>query len=158
MVNRGLVVCTEEGTLVLLQISGTTKLYAHDRSRVTIEDFTIGDALKAWGTLHAGGFLLDPTVAVVDASIQRKDTNSQDFVAAGGPVLTLYVLKSDAGPVQGIVHALPGEPSHITLCGGVRGAWSNLTRGLTINISHSVFNTRTMTYVDTNTVTVVSCR
>jgi hypothetical protein len=155
--NRGLVICTEEGKLVLLELSGTTKLLTHDRAGVTVEDLRLGDTLTGMGTLQVGGTVMFPTASVVDANLQLRGTNSQDFIAAAGPALTLYVLSSEVGPVQGQVLASPGEPLHIRLCGGAQGSWKDLKAGLTVNVDHSIFNTRTMEYVDTNTVSVVSC-
>jgi hypothetical protein len=155
--NRGLVICTEEGKLILLQVSSTTRLRTRDGGKTDIDDLVLGDTVTGTGTLQDAGTVMNPTVRVVDANLQRAGTNSQDFIAQGGAVLTLFVLKSDEGPVQGRVFARPGEPTHVTLCGGRHGTWSDLKQGLTINISASIFNTRTMAYVDTNTVAVVSC-
>lgn len=157
VMNRGIVLCTEEGKLVLLQLSGTTRLLTRDRVRVALEDFVLGDTVTGTGTLQDAGTVMNPTVSVIDANLQRGGTNSQDFIAQGGGVLTLFVLKSDEGPVQGRVFARPGEPVHVTLCGGHRGTWSDLKQGLTVNVSQSIFNTRTMAYVDTRNVAVVSC-
>jgi hypothetical protein len=157
-VSRGLVVCTEEGTLVLLQISSTTKLLTRDRARVTIEDLRLGDLVTGTGTLQESGSVMNPTRSVLDADLLRAGTNSQDFIAGTGSVLNLFVLSSEPGPVQGRVRASPGEPTHVTLCSGVQGAWSDLKTGLTVDVSQSVFNTRAMEYVDTGNVTVVSCR
>jgi hypothetical protein len=157
-VARGLVICSEEGKLVLLQISGSTKLFTRDRARVTIEDLRLGDTVTGRGTLQDAGMVMSPTLSVVDADLLLGGTNSQDFIAAGGAILTLFVLSSEEGPVQGRVFASPGEPAHITLCSGAQGTWADLRAGLTVNIAHSIFNTRTMEYVDTNNVHIVSCR
>jgi len=154
---RGLVICTEEGKLILLQISVGTRLFTHDRARVTIEDLRLGDTLTGTGTLQDAGLVMNPTVSVADANLQLRGTNSQDFIAGGGAVLTLYVLSSDAGPVQGRVLASPGEPTHVRLCGGGQGSWADLKAGLTVNISRSIFNTRAMEYVDTSYVSIVTC-
>ena len=156
-INRGLVICTVEGKLVLIQLSANTKVLTSDRAPATIEDLTLGDHLKAHETLGTDGQVLNPTAAVVDTNIQRKHTASQDFVANAGSILTLYVLKSDPCPVKGLVHAAPGEPPHVTLCNGSSGTWTDLRQGFSIDVSNSVFNTRTMTYVDTNAVRVISC-
>jgi hypothetical protein len=156
-VSRGLVICTEEGKLILLQTTGTTKLLTHDRVRVTIEDLRLGDTVTGTGKLQDAGMVLNPTTSIVDANLRLTGTNSEDFIAGGGTTLTLYVLSSDVGPVQGRVFASPGEPAHVRLCSGVLGTWANLKMGLTVNVSHSIFNTRTMEYVDTNFITIVSC-
>jgi hypothetical protein len=156
--NRGLVICTVEGRLVLLQLSPSTKIHARFWGLIALGRLTDGDHINAWGTLQDNGFLLDPTSNVQDTDVQEAYVNSQDFIAQGGPNLTLYVLESDAnGPVQGIVHAVPGGVPYIVLCGGVKGTWQNLTQGKTINISNSLFNRRTMTYIRTSNVHVVSC-
>jgi hypothetical protein len=156
-VNRGLVICTEEGKLILLQLSGATKLLTHDRARVTVEDLRLGDTLTGTGTLQDAGLVMNPTVSAVDANLLLRGTNSQDFIASAGPALTLYVLSSEVGPVQGRVLASPGEPTHVRLCGGAQGTWADLKAGLTINVNHSIFNTRAMEYVDTSYVSIVSC-
>jgi hypothetical protein len=156
--SRGLVVCTEEGKLILLQISGTTKLLTHDRARITTEDLRLGDTLTGTGRLQDAGLVMNPTISVVDANLLLRGTNSQDFIAGSGTILTLYVLSSDEGPVQGRVLASPGEPTHIRLCSGGQGTWADLKVGLTVNVSHSIFNRRIMEYVDTNYISIVSCR
>jgi hypothetical protein len=101
---------------------------------------------------------MDPSISVADTNLRLNGTGSQDFIVGSGPVLTLYVLSSDVGPVQGRVLAVPGEPTHVTLCNGASGTWADLKSGLTINVSRSIFNTRTMAYVDTNAVRIMSCR
>lgn len=156
-VSRGLVICTEEGKLVLLQLSGTTKLLTRDRARLTIEDLKLGDTLTGRGTLRDAGLVMYPTASAVDGNLLLGGTNSQDFIAARGAVATLYVLSSDVGPVQGRVLASPGEPTHVRLCNGAQGTWTDLKAGLTINVSRSIFNTRTMDYVDTDYVSIVNC-
>jgi len=158
MANRGLVICTEEGRLILLQLSSKTRLSARDRTAVIITDLTIGDHLNAWGKLIDNGLVLNPTTLVTDTDVQAKSTASQDFIAGTGKILTLYVLQSDSGgPVQGMTHAEQRDAVHVTLCGGVHGTWGQLRQGMTIDISGSIFNLRTMTYVDTEIVRVVSC-
>jgi hypothetical protein len=154
---RGLVICTPEGKLVLIQIGGNTKLFTHDRAYVTIEDLGLGDTLTGRGTLQDAGLVINPTISVVDANLLLRGTNSQDFIAGAGPTLTLYVLSSDVGPVQGRVLASPGEPTHVRLCTGAQGTWADLKPGLSVNVSHSIFNGRTMEYVDTSYVSIVSC-
>lgn len=157
--NRGLVICTEEGKLVLLQLSPSTKIRARYWTPATVADLTDGDHLVAWGVLRDGGVLLDPTYAVEDTDIQSRYANSQDLITSAGPRLTLFVLKSDAlGPVKGVVHADAGPDVQVILCGNKIGRWSNLTGGMTVDITGSIFNRRIMTYVDTEHVTVVSCR
>ena len=92
---------------------------------------------------EAAGFILNPTYAVQDTDIQEAPVDSQDFIAASGPRLMLFVLKSDAnGPVRGMVHAVRGGVTHITLCNGQPGAWADLTAGKTIDITRSLFNRR----------------
>jgi hypothetical protein len=158
MVNRGLVICTEEGKLILLQLSSRTRLSARDRTGVIVTDLTIGDHLNAWGRLIENGLVLNPTTLVIDTDVQAKSTASQDFIAGAGRILTLYVLQSDSGgPVQGMTHAEQRDPAHVTLCGGVHGTWGQLQQGMTIDVSGSIFNLRIMTYVDTESVRVVSC-
>ena len=158
MANRGLVICTEEGKLILLQLSAKTRIDARDRTLATVADLTIGDFLDAWGTLRDNGNVLDPTAIVRDTNIQSKATASQDFIVGGKQILTLYVLASDAGgPVQGMIHAEQRGATQVTLCSGQHGRWSDLRQGLTIDVSGSIFNVRTMTYVDTDFVKVVSC-
>ncbi|GAC1509585.1 MAG: hypothetical protein NVS2B16_08360 [Chloroflexota bacterium] len=158
MVNRGLVICSDAGRLVLLQLSATTRIFGRDRVALPVDHLTRGDRIVAWGLLTDSGFLLAPTFAVQDIDTQTRATNSQDYIAGRDSGLTLDVLQSDGGgPVQGIVHARSGGGTHVVLCGGRLGAWSNLTAGMTIDVSGSVFDIRTMTYVDTDTVTVVNC-
>jgi hypothetical protein len=155
---RGLVICTEEGKLVLIQLSAGTRIHARFGGPISVDRFTDGDHINAWGTLQDNGFLLDPTTIVQDADVQESNVDSQDFVAQSGPRLTLYVLKSDAqSPVQGIVHAYQGGVTHIILCGGGSGTWQDLTVGKTLDISKSLFNRRLMTYIHTAEVRVVSC-
>src|SRR4029077_17003570 len=80
-VSRGLVICTAEGKLILLQISGTTKLLTHDRARLTIEDLSLGDTVIGTGTLRDAGLVMDPSVSIADANLLLGKTNSQDFIA-----------------------------------------------------------------------------
>jgi hypothetical protein len=158
MQQRGLVICTEEGRLVLLQLSARTGIYARYWGRYSVARLIDGDHINAWGVLRDRGYLLDPTYAVQDTDLQEAFTDSQDFIARSGPRLTLYVLKSAAGgPVQGIVYAVRGGRTHITLCNGQPGTWADLTAGKTIDITRSLFNRRLMTYIHTDTVQVVSC-
>jgi hypothetical protein len=158
MQRRGLVICTEEGRLVLLQITHATGLFARFWGRVGLGRLTDGDHINAWGVLGSGGFVLDPTFAVQDTDIQEAFVDSQDFIAASGTRLTLFVLKSDAGgPVNGLIHAVQGGVTHITLCGGQPGTWADLTTGKTIDITRSLFNRRLDTYIHTGRVRVVSC-
>jgi hypothetical protein len=56
-----------------------------------------------------------------------------------------------------MTHAEQRDAAHVTLCDGVHGTWSQLRQGMTIDIRGSIFNLRTMTYVDTEIVRVVSC-
>ena len=110
------------------------------------------------GRTGSGGFVLNPTYAVQDTDIQEAFVDSQDFIAASGPRLMLFVLKSDAnGPVKGMVHAVRGGVTHITLCNGQPGTWADLTAGKTIDITRSLFNRRLDTYIHTGNVRVVSC-
>jgi hypothetical protein len=158
MQNRGLVVCTEEGRLILLQITRSTGFYARYWGRYGLGRLTDGDHINAWGVLGSGGFVLNPTYAVQDTDIQEAFVDSQDFIAASGPRLTLFVLKSDAtGPVKGVVHAVRGGVTHITLCNGQPGTWADLTTGKTVEITRSLFNRRLDTYIHTANVRVVSC-
>jgi hypothetical protein len=158
MQGRGLVVCTAQGRLVLLELSAQTRIRTRDGAAAPIAALRDGDAIIAWGIPTAGGAVLNPTTLVRDTDIQRAATNSQDFIAAGGQVLTLYVLQSEAsGPVRGEVHADGRADAHVTLCGGRPGSWADLRQGLTIDIANSIFNRRTMTYVDADTIRVVSC-
>lgn len=156
--NRGLVICTAEGSLVLLQLSSGTRIIGSDSTALSVNQLTDGDRIVARGQLRDSGLLLSPTFVVRDMDTQSRATNSQDFISGRDPRLALYVLSSDAGgPVRGIIHALPGGTTSVILCGGRAGTWSSLTRGMTVNINGSIFNRRTMTYVDTDVVTVVSC-
>ncbi|HEX6509026.1 MAG TPA: hypothetical protein VF221_15465 [Chloroflexota bacterium] len=158
MQRRGLVVCTEEGRLVLLQLTRSTGIYARYWGRFGVGRLTDGDHINAWGVLKDNGYVLDPSYAVQDTDIQEAFVDSQDFIARRGGVLTLYVLKSDAnGPVQGVVRARRGGVTHITLCNGAPGIWADLTAGKTIDITRSLFNRRLETYIHTDTVRVVSC-
>lgn len=158
MQRRGLVICTEEGKLVLLNLSRDTGLYARYWGRYSLRRLTDGDRLNAWGVLRDNGFELSPTFAVQDVDIQDAFVDSQDFITRSGRILTLGVLKSDAkGPVQGIVRAVRGGTTHITLCNGQPGTWADLTVGTTIDITRSLFNRRLDTYIHTGTVQVVSC-
>ncbi|HEX8918172.1 MAG TPA: hypothetical protein VF898_06695, partial [Chloroflexota bacterium] len=156
MVSRGLVICTEEGNLVLLQIGTGTRLLTQDYVAVTIPDMSLGDHINARGVLK--NLVMSPTASVVDTNLRMRKTNSQDFIRNGGITLTLYVLQSDAGgPVQGLIHAQQRGRAHVVLCNGKTGTWSDLRPGLTIDISGSIFNTRFMTYVDTDLVKIASC-
>ena len=156
---RGLVICTEEARLVLLQLSTGTRIVAQDGTAATVGDLTDGDRIVARGQLRDNGMLMDPTFVVRDSDIQSRATESQDFIAKRNVSLTLYVLQSAAGgPVQGIIQAERGNDTRVILCEGRTGAWGNLAEGMTIDVSSSVFNRRTMTYVDTGVVRVVSCR
>lgn len=158
MQRRGLVICTEEGRLVLLQLTRTIGFYARFWGRYGLGRLTDGDHINAWGSLGSGGYVLDPTYAVQDTDIQEAFVDSQDFIAASGPRLTLFVLKSDAnGPVKGLIHAVRGGVTHITLCNGQPGVWADLTAGKTIDITRSLFNRRLDMYIHTDTVRVVSC-
>jgi hypothetical protein len=156
--NRGLVICTEEGRLVLLQITSTTGFYARYWGRYGLRRLTDGDHINAWGVLGAGGYVLNPTYAVQDTDFQEAFVDSQDFIAASGPRLMLFVLKSDPrGPVSGAIHAVRGGVTHITLCNGQPGTWLDLTVGKTIDITRSLFNRRLNSYIYTGRVQVVSC-
>jgi hypothetical protein len=158
MQGRGLVICTAAGHLVLLQLSASTRILTIDGGAATIASLRDGDRIVAAGALTAGGAVLNPTTSVRDTDIQRARTASQDFIAGGGSILTLFVLQSDAGgPVEGQVHADGAADAHVTLCGGRAGSWTDLHQGLTIDITNSIFNRRTMTYVDADTIHVVSC-
>jgi hypothetical protein len=159
LVNRGLVICTSEGKLVLLALDNSTGFFARYWGEIYLRQLADGDHINAWGTLKDHGYLLDPTRAVQDTDLQRAFTDSQDFIAGrDGRVLTLMVLKSDSGgPVDGIVHAVPGGATHVILCGDHDGTWANLTVGKTINITDSLFNRRTRYYIHTGTVRVASC-
>jgi len=158
MVNRGLVICTEEGRLVLLQLSAATRIFGRDGLAVTVADLTVRDHIVATGILIDGGRALYPTFTVEDTDIQTRDTNSQDYITEHDPNLVLDVLSSDTGgPVMGIVRADRGPDTRVNLCNGRAGIWSSLHVGMTIDISSSIFNRRIMTYVDSETVRVVSC-
>ncbi len=158
MQRRGLVICTEEGRLVLVQITRITGFYARYWGRVGLNRMADGDHINAWGVLGSGGYVLDPTYAVQDTDIQEAFVDSQDFIAASGPRLMLFVLKSDSnGPVNGLVHAVRGGVTHITLCNDRPGTWADLTAGKTIDITRSLFNRRLDTYIHTDTIHVVSC-
>jgi hypothetical protein len=156
-ISRGLVVCTAAGKLVLFQLSSTTRVLTRDRATVRIEDLSLGDRVIGRGTVQDAGLVLNPTVSVVDTNLLGAGTNSQDFIAGDGNLLTLYVLSSQPGPVKGRVGASAGEPARVTLCNGSQGTWADLKMGQTIDIRHSIFNTRTMRYVDTSIVQIVSC-
>jgi hypothetical protein len=156
--NRGLVICTAEGKLVLLELSSGTRIVSRFGGRITVALLTDGDHINAWGDLGDNGYLLNPTSRVQDTDLQGALTDSQDFIAQGGSSLMLMVLQSDSnGPVQGIVHAVPGGPARVVLCGDRLGTWDDLTQGKTIDITRSIFNRRTMTYLRTANVRVVSC-
>jgi hypothetical protein len=157
---RGLVICTEQGKLVLLQLSPDTGIYARYWGRYSVAYLRDGDRIRAWGVLQDKGYVLDPTFAVQDVDLQEAYTDSQDFITTHGPSrLTLDVLASDPhGPVQGVIHADRGGAMHITLCNGNAGTWADLTAGKTIDITRSVYNRRLHAYIDTDTVRVVSCR
>lgn len=156
---RGLVICTAHGKLVLLELTPDSTVHARFWGPASGGSLRDGDRIRAWGTLGDNGYLLNPTLAVQDMDVQRASTHSQDFVAQDGPHLTLYVLSSDkGGPVEGVVYAVQGGASRVYLCDGAAGTWSDLTPGLTIDISRSLFNRRINTYVDTDVVRIVSCR
>ena len=158
MQQRGIVVCTEEGHLVLLQITRSTGFYARYWGRFGLGRLAVGDHINAWGVLTTGGYVLNPTYAVQDTDIQEAFVDSQDFIAAGGPRLMLFVLKSDSsGPVNGLVYAVRGGVTHVILCNGGPGTWADLTAGKTIDITRSLFNRRLHTYIHTDTVRSVSC-
>jgi len=155
---RGLVICTEEGKLVLLVLSKDTGIYARYWGQYSVDRLADGDHIKAWGVLGDNGHELNPTFAVQDVDIQEAYVDSQDYITKGGKRLTLDVLQSDPkGPVQGIVHAVKGGESDIRRCNGSLGTWDDLTAGKTIDISHSLFNRRLMTYIHTDQVRIVSC-
>lgn len=158
MQNRGIVICTEEGHLVLLQLSRLTGFYARYWGRYGLGRLTVGDHINAWGVLTTGGLVLNPTYVVQDTDIQEAFVDSQDFIAGSGARLTLFVLKSDAnGPVHGLIHAVRGGLTHVILCNGQPGTWADLTVGKTIDITDSLFNRRLNTYIHTGTVRIVSC-
>lgn len=157
-VRRALVVCTDAGRLVLLQLSSQTGIYSRYWAPRALARLTVGDHINGWGVLIENGYELNPTFAVQDTDIQEAYTDSQDYISQAGPTLTLYVLKSDAkGPVQGIVQAVQGGKTQITLCNGTAGTWSDLQAGQTIDISRSLFNQRLKTYIHTGKVRVVGC-
>jgi hypothetical protein len=158
MQGRGLVICTAQGRFVLLDLSSATRIRTGDGAVATVATLRDGDRIVAWGAPVAGGAELNPTSLVRDTDLQRARTDSQDFIAAGGQILTLYVLQSQAGgPVRGVVHADGQADAHVTLCGGRSGSWSDLRQGLTIDVTRSIFNHRIMAYVDADTIHVVSC-
>ncbi len=158
-VNRGLVICTNEGKLVLLQLSAGTRITGIDRVAATVAQLTDGDHILAWGKLQDGESLLSPTHRVRDINIRTRGTNSQDFITRHDDTLTLDVLRSDAGStIEGIIHARRGGRTQVYLCDGRAGTWDDLRAGMTIDISGSTFNNRTTTYVDTDVIHVVSCR
>src|SRR4051794_2871659 len=68
MINRGLVICTSQGNLVLLQLSRSTGIFNRDWQRLAYARLALGDQINAWGALGAGGALLNPTVAIQDLS------------------------------------------------------------------------------------------
>ncbi|MGH2411560.1 MAG: hypothetical protein ACRDGS_14515 [Chloroflexota bacterium] len=156
---RGLVICTEEGRLVLLQLSTSTGIYARYWGKRHLRRFVDGDHINAWGVLTDRGYVLDPTYAVQDTDIQEAFADSQDFILRHGSRLVLDVLQSDPNsPVRGMVFAVRGGETDVTLCGGHPGRWEDLTAGKTINITRSLFNRRLETYEHTGAVQVVSCR
>ena len=67
--NRGLVICTEEGKLVLLQLTARTRFFSRDWRRIAVDRLRVGDHINAWGTLRDSGHLLFPTSVVQDTSI-----------------------------------------------------------------------------------------
>jgi hypothetical protein len=159
MAHRGLIVCTEEGKLVLLDLQPSTGLYYRFWGKAELRYFRDGDHVNAWGVLHDNGHLLQPTYAVQDTNVQEAFTDSQDFIMDDGDRLTLGVLWSPPkSPVQGIVYAIQGGPTHITRCNGHAGTWSDLTTGKTIDITRSLFNERLDLYIHTAYVKIVSCR
>lgn len=156
---RGLVICTEEGKLVLLELSSTTTIHARFWGPVAISSLRDGDRIRAWGTRGDHGYVVNPTTAVQDVDVQEVGTDSQDFVSQSGQRVTLYVLSSARrSPVHGVVYAVPGGETKVYLCNGSLGAWTDLTAGKTVDITGSLFNRRANTYVDTDTVRIVSCR
>jgi hypothetical protein len=158
MQHRGLIVCTEEGKLVLLNLQPDTGFYYRYWGKGSLRFFRDGDHVNAWGVLRDRGYELNPTYAVQDTDVQEAYTDSQDFIMAGGTRLTLGVLQSPPNsPVQGIVHAVQGGTPHITRCNGTAGTWADLKTGKTIDITKSLFNRRLSLYVDTDDVTIVSC-
>lgn len=156
---RGLVICTGEGKLVLLELTSSTTIHARYWGAASMAALRDGDRIRAWGTRSDNGYLLDPTLALQDLDVQRAATDSQDFVAQSGQRLTLYVLSSEKkGPVEGVVYAVPGGATKVYLCNGSSGTWADLTPGKTVDITRSQFNRRINTYVDTDSVRIVSCR
>jgi hypothetical protein len=156
LTHRGLVICTAEGKLVLLQINKNTGFYARYWGKYTLGYLTDGDQINAWGVLRDNGYLVNPTYVVQDTDIQEAYTDSQDYITQHFPGrLTLDVLASDSkGPVMGIVFALRRGAVHITLCNGSAGTWSDLKVGKIIDVSNSVYNRRRHGYLDTDTVKV----
>jgi len=155
---KGLVICTEEGRLILLQLSSETGIYSRYWARRGLDRLTDGDHINAWGVLTDNGYVLDPTFAVQDSDIQEALTDSQDFISESGPTLTMDVLRAPAkGPVQGIIHAVQGGKTSITLCNGEPGSWNDLRTGETVDISRSLFNQQLKTYIHTQRIRVVSC-
>ena len=156
--HRGLIVCTNEGKLVLLDLQASTGLFYRYWGKAELRYFRDGDHINAWGVLLDHGYLLRPTYAVQDTDVQEAYADSQDFIMDGGPRLTLGVLHSaPQSPVQGIVYAIQGGPTHITRCNGTAGTWANLTVGKTIDITDSLFNRRLNLYIHTANVKIVSC-
>lgn len=157
---RGLVICSDQGRYVLLQITRVTGFYARYWGRYGLNRFRIGDRVNSWGVLRDGGVLLRPTYAVQDTDLQAAFTDSQAFIMARtNGRLQLGVLKSDAnGPVRGIVFAERGGEVHVTRCDGQPGTWADLTQGKTIDITSALFNRRLNTYIHTHVVRIISCR
>jgi hypothetical protein len=156
--HRGLIVCTNEGKLVLLDLQASTGLFYRYWGKAQLRYFRDGDHINAWGVLRDHGYLVRPTYAVQDTDVQEAYADSQDFIMDGGARLTLGVLYSaPQSPVQGIVYAVQGGPTHIVLCNGHAGTWADLTVGKTINITDSLFNRRLNLYVHTAYVKIVSC-
>ncbi len=158
MQNRGLVVCTDSGRLVLVEVTRNTGYYARYWGRIALRHLTDGDRISAWGVLTDGGYILNPTVAIQDTDVQEAAVDSQDLIRTSGPRLSLFVLRSTAGgPVNGLVYAIRGGTVRITLCNGRAGRWADLTTGKTVDITRSLFNRRTNIYVHTGDVHIVSC-
>jgi hypothetical protein len=155
---RGLVICSDSGKLVLLEVTSLTGIYARYWGRYAVGYLREGDRINAWGVLDASGMLLNPTFAVQDVDLQEALVDSEDFITVNGWRLTLDVLSSDPGsPVQGMVHAVPGGRVHITLCNGAAGKWRGLAVGERIAITRGLFNRRLMTYIHTTDVRVAGC-
>lgn len=156
---RGIIVCSDQGKYILVQINRYTGFYARYWGKYTLAQFRDGDHVNVWGVLRDGGILVRPTYAVQDTDLQEAFTDSQDFIMSRDHGrLQLGVLKSDAdGPVQGIVYADHNGRAHVTLCNGDPGTWANLTKGKTIDVTLSLFNRRLNTYTDTDTVKIISC-